>query len=187
VTLARLLVFVALATGCAINERSGDYTCAVQADCSSGRTCSGGLCVVTGNGSGSNNNGCPAACTTCDVNAKTCAIDGGNNVTCPTGWACNVSCSRQGSCDKLDCGGATSCTVSCSGVESCKDVQCGAGQCKVTCSGQASCAALDCRDSCACDVTCAQNACNSKPLCPTPTTCTTPTGCSSAPATCGGC
>lgn len=181
---ARLLIAFALLSACSINERSGDYSCAVQTDCSSGRVCTDGLCIV--GGTGSNGMGCPTGCTTCNVAAKTCAIDGGNTVTCPTGWDCAVTCSRQGSCSKVDCDGAKSCTLTCSGTESCKDVRCRSGQCKVTCSGQNSCDAVDCQSSCACDVTCAQNACNQNPLCPAPA-CATATGCSSMPASCGGC
>lgn len=178
----RLAVLLALVTACTINERSADYTCTVQADCTGGRTCSSGLCVAGGMGS----NGCPTACTSCDAAAKTCAIEGGNTVTCPTGWSCFVTCSRTNSCDKVDCDGATSCTVTCSGVDSCKELRCRTGRCNVACSGQGSCDTVDCQDACACDVSCAQGACNAKPVCPM-NVCSTPTGCSSILPACNGC
>lgn len=178
----RILVLAALLAACTINERSTEYTCSTQADCPAGRSCSTGLCVVVGTGS----NGCPAGCTSCDATARTCAIEGGNNVTCPTGWSCNVTCSRANSCDKIDCDGATSCTVTCSGVDSCKELRCRTGRCAVTCSGNGSCDAVDCQDACACDVTCGLGACNSKPVCPM-NSCSTPTGCSSVLPVCSGC
>ena len=109
----RLVITSALLlAACSINERSGDYTCNIQADCPAGRTCTGGLCVLGGGGSGSGS--CPAACTSCNTATQTCLIDGGASVTCPAGWNCNVACTRPDSCDKVDCGSALSCTIACS-------------------------------------------------------------------------
>jgi hypothetical protein len=168
VTLARWLIAMgfALVAGCSVSHRSGDFACDTQADCSAGRTCVEGFCVLPADagipdGPHADAAVCPSACTSCNLDQKSCTIDCALNggckqaVTCPLGFSCNVLCSRDGACSSgVSCTGSTACTISCSGTQSCRGLSCGLGPCNVSCTGSGSCGEVSCGMSCACDVTC---------------------------------
>ena len=165
-----LVLAVVAASSCTINHRSGEYECNVTADCASGRTCNGGLCVAIGVDAGPKRDAaidaadvCPSQCTSCSATGKVCTIDCAAGavcsnviVTCPAGWNCAVRCNTQNSCRSgVKCQGTLSCDVQCSGNSACRGVECGAGRCNVSCTGQNSCrGGVTCGPSCACDVTC---------------------------------
>lgn len=189
------------AGGCSVRRRSGDFACQTQADCSTGRLCVDGFCVVSAVDSGVQGDArpagdaaaCPSQCTSCDAGQQSCTIDCALNggclqaIVCPTGWSCTVLCSMTDSCrGGIDCLGGTACTIRCSGAQSCQDIRCGLGPCDVDCSGTGSCRAIDCGPSCACDV-----ACGGSSLCRNVTckqNCSAPLrGCTSAGAGCNTC
>jgi hypothetical protein len=197
-----LFVLVVFATGCTVTHRSQDYACTTQSDCASGRTCSGGFCVVNGSGPpidssvhldttktiDSPMNLCPPGCTACDISQKTCEIDCSVDatgcvgaVTCPTGYNCNILCNVADACRAgVACDNSTACTISCSGSGSCHDITCGPGPCNVECSGQTSCRNVNCQASCECDVTCpGSESCSDTVTC-NPSFCTAGLGCSSS-------
>ncbi len=185
IALSAIFVVTFGASSCSINHRSGDYTCSKQQDCSAGRICTDGFCVLqTQLDSGVKmdapkpppdaSDGCPSVCTSCDTNAKTCVVDCAVNpsicngpVVCPTGYACDVRCTTSNACrNGVNCLSSTSCTVTCSGSESCRNIACGTGKCSVDCSGTGSCRGVGCAQSCACDVTCHINASCTSLTCP---------------------
>lgn len=154
-----LLVAVALG-GCWISTRSPEFACNEDSDCADltdARTCDTaiGYCVPLA---------CPAACDSCNLDTRSCAIACGNGpaacnaVTCPAGFDCSVTCTGANACGTITCGDATSCSVACSGGNqnnnACDDIQCGAGACNVTCTDNA-CGTVACNDACGCDVACA--------------------------------
>jgi len=174
----KYLLIVVIAS-CSIDHPSDLLACTTQADCDATRTCTGGFCIVA-------NASCPAGCTSCDVMAKTCAVDssGNGDVTCPAGYHCTITCGNNG-CRNVNCSTAASCTIACSGLKSCDSVTCTGAACALTCSGMGSCANVDCRDACACDVTCTgASSCNNLRC---PSGCGTTTSCSSQLATCSHC
>lgn len=169
-----LLVAVVALGGCWISSRSPEFACNEDSDCADltdARTCDTaiGYCVPLA---------CPAACDSCNLDARTCAIACGNGpaacnaVTCPAGFACDITCTGPNACGTITCGDATSCTVACSGGNqnnnACDSIQCGAGACDVTCTDNA-CGSVACNGSCGCDVACA-----------TGTACDALTGCAAA-------
>lgn len=189
---------LALATGCSVNHRSGDFACGPDQRCSDGRTCVDGFCVLAAD-SGVDARPhppdaavCPSPCTSCSVTQKTCTIDCALNggckqaIACPAGFSCNVLCTTDGACSSgVSCASSTSCTVTCSGRQSCQSVSCGLGPCNITCSGFGSCSgAVLCGSSCACDVTCRLNTCQNLTC---KQGCTSTSGCSSAPPGCNTC
>jgi hypothetical protein len=134
-----------LIAACFVDRPSHTFECQTTADCArfdDNRQCRGGYCIVPN---------CPADCTECDEDARTCLVecstgDSCGNVTCPSGWDC---------------------TINCIGTNACNDVDCLAGsKCTVTCAGSGACDAVDCRAACRCDLTCAAGACDT-PVCPT--------------------
>src|SRR5262249_48115210 len=84
--------------------------------------------------------GCPSACMTCDFQTTTCVILGnsGNNIHCPSGWNCQITCMSG---------------------HVCGDVWCGLGKCSVSCFDTGACGDIDCHSSCQCDVTCPTGDC----------------------------
>jgi hypothetical protein len=191
----------ALAAGCSVDHRSGEFTCSRQQDCSGNRVCVGGWCVdpsapdAAGPDAGgrADANQCPVPCTSCDPAAKQCTIDAdqlpnSDSITCPTGWTCDILCTQENTCrDGIDCLAAAGCTITCSGDNACRDIECGPGPCEVACSGDDSCRGVDCSTSCACDVTCTGNqSCGDAILCPG-FACDTGVGCTSFPPTCNDC
>jgi hypothetical protein len=182
---------------CTVSHRSSDFACEKQADCVAGRICTDGFCVsIDGGGGIDAPAACPAQCTSCNTNAKSCTIDcalnGGcrQQVTCPTGWSCNIACSADGACaNGINCLNGTSCTVVCSGRQSCGQVTCGAGMCNVECTGRDSCSDIRCGQSCACDVACRQSTSCADLICRSQQ-CTLPAGggCTSiVPTSCNTC
>lgn len=174
------ITLAAVAGGCSVNHRSGDYACTTQSDCSDGRVCNDNFCVVPGNQPidarvdapkpppGPDAAVCPSQCSSCDMGAKECIIDCqvencvGTQVACPAGWNCNVLCSTPNSCKSpngggspgVTCAGTLSCNIECTGDGSCRGVSCGSGPCNVDCAGSNSCVGVRCNQACSCDVTC---------------------------------
>ncbi|MBX3161104.1 MAG: hypothetical protein KF773_34405 [Deltaproteobacteria bacterium] len=177
----RLLICIALCAGCSIQHVSDELACTGPADCTGGRSCVNGFCVVATSAE------CPGACDSCDAATMTCTIDVDNNgrVTCPAGWNCAISCPGNGTCRNVDCGDAKSCAIQCSGRNTCGDISCGDGRCAVSCAGEGSCKRVACKDACACDVACSgANSCD-RATCPSQ--CEAGAGCASQPAGCSHC
>lgn len=196
-------ILVVLA-GCSVSHPSDQYACSKPQDCSGGRECIGGFCVVPGSIDAPRNDGpgphpdgqnCPAPCTSCNVGMKTCTVDcsmtGACNsqVTCPTGYTCDIKCDVDNSCRSgVDCQLASACTVECSAGSTCRDLQCGAGPCDITCSGVNSCRNVSCGSSCACDVICTgSQSCSNMSVQCTSIACQNGSGCTSVPAFCHSC
>jgi len=183
--LAILCVAAIGAASCSIHHRSGELACQSQADCSAGRSCLDGVCVVTLidggiSGSGDAPGGtappdapaipldavptCPAQCTACDPGALTCTIDCQadpaactQKITCPPGWNCDVECTTAQSCrNGVACEDATACKINCAGQQSCANIACSGGACSVQCTGRASCSGVTCGEG-TCDVACTAN------------------------------
>lgn len=189
---------------CSINHRSDQYACSSSADCDNGRVCDNGFCVVAGSTDAPRNDGkppggdannCPAPCTSCNIQQKTCTIDCQtanctNTVTCPAGYNCDIRCNVDNSCrNGINCQLSGGCNIECSGKQSCQNVECGSGPCDVGCSGAASCRGVSCNNSCACDVLC-----TGSQSCPEGIQCTSigcrgtnGIGCTSVPAFCHSC
>ena len=203
----KLALLAMLACACSINHRSGDFSCTKTSDCSTGRTCDNGFCIVPGSidapqndatkGGGDGNN-CPPGCTSCNVATKQCTIDCslpgsncGSQITCPANYKCDVQCKGDNACRSgVNCAFATLCTVECIGTSSCRNVMCGAGRCDIMCEGSGSCQSnISCGNSCGCDITCTgPNSCQNLPSC-TSAACIllNPRGCTSQPANCHSC
>ena len=200
-----------IAGSCSIKHPSEQYECQENADCAElgdGRVCSEGLCVVPGGGmmdaaiDGPKTDGlppdapqvCPSMCTSCNFEKKECTMDCNQNanlcanqMTCPTGWTCNIKCNTPSSCRMgINCMTATACNVECSGSFSCRNVVCGPGACDVKCTGSNACSGISCGQSCACDVACGVGASCFNVICTKPV-CDTGLGCSSTPPTCNTC
>jgi hypothetical protein len=196
---------LALVSACSIDHKSGAYACSGQSSCSNhpGTQCINGFCVAPGaidspivakdSPKGDAASQCPAPCTSCNVAMKTCTVDCSianctNQVTCPSGYKCDVQCKTDGACKNgVNCQLASACTVECSGGNSCKNVQCGLGPCDVMCSGVSSCRGVSCGNSCACDVLCTGSlSCGTTVQCTSPA-CQSGNGCTSVPAFCHSC
>lgn len=131
-------IVTGIVVACAVNRASEDVTCSVTADCASlgaNRQCSGGYCIIPN---------CPDDCTACDETARTCQVnctgttgcDG--TITCPSGWACTVSCAGAGACNDVECASGSKCAITCSGDNACGDIKCeNACQCDLDCVGAA--------------------------------------------------
>src|SRR5438132_3747717 len=160
---------------CSVSHKSQEFSCTKNTDCAGhpNTICDNGFCVVPGTidapgmkrdapTSGDGSNGCPAGCTSCNVQQKTCTIDcsiSGSNcgafVQCPQGYHCDIQCKGDGACSHgVSCIGGGSRATNCIGTNSCRSIQCGTGPCDVTCGGQQSCRDISCNNSCACDVLC---------------------------------
>ncbi len=191
-----LVGLVVASASCLVDRKSEEFSCTMTTDCADGRVCTGGFCLQGTETPDAPPDvpACPEPCETCDLALKTCTVncsaaDDCAAVTCPVGFACDISCSNN-ACDDIDCSEAQSCVVSCTGSNACGNVTCGPGRCDVTCSGVNACDVVDCEASCVCDVDCdAGDDCNAA-MCPMPTAgpgdCTdgTPAGCDSSMATC---
>lgn len=181
---------------CSIEGRSGEFACAVPEDCTGGRTCEAGWCVLPG-GDGDGGGGpvidaapgrdapapldgaaavcSEAICDQCDGDGTCvflCASAGScpAAVQCPAGIPCRVVCNAIDSCaGGVDCTLATSCEVDCRKNGACAGpIACGAGRCDVECSARDTClTGVDCGDSCACATRCSgAGACPLAPECP---------------------
>jgi hypothetical protein len=204
VKLALALVTLAIVAGCSIDHRTDQYACSPTAPCGDGRVCDQGFCVVAGtidaprgDGPPSSNdaNNCPAPCTSCNVQQKTCTVNCqltscASLITCPAGYKCDIQCNTDNACRSgISCQTAAGCTIECSGRQACEKVQCGPGPCAVTCSGPNSCRDVACNNSCACDVICTGNQSCSRGIQCTSFACRNPTGpgCTSMPSFCRTC
>lgn len=189
---------------CQVNHKSENFSCDEATPCEAGRICDNGFCVLAGSidapkppgdaRTDAPTAGCPAGCTTCSVQQKTCTINcqfGGcnNTVTCPAGYKCDILCNTDNSCrNGVNCQLGTSCNVECSAKASCQNVQCGTGPCDVSCSGAQSCRGVNCGNSCACDVTCTgSQACEGIQCTSLACRNTTSLGCTSVPSLCHSC
>ena len=200
----------ATASSCSIDHKSGDFECTTQADCTGGRQCMDGYCVVPGGvidapktGDGPRPDAprpdapmsmCPAQCSSCDENTKECVIDCAvtncvnTTIVCPTGWNCDIECSTPNSCrNGVNCSNAKSCDISCTGQGSCRQLVSGIGPMKVKCEAQGSCRGVNCDASCACDVTCSDPAECSFLTCSTPSCGVLGGGCTSQRQGCETC
>ncbi len=196
-------VLAAVTTSCSINHRSDQYACTLNTDCTDGRVCDNGFCIVAGSidapkptdapKPGGDTNNCPSQCTTCNLRQKTCTINCQtsnctNTVTCPAGFKCDIQCNADNSCrNGINCQLAASCNIDCSGKQSCQNVQCGPGPCDVGCIGAASCRGVECNNSCACDVVCTGNQSCGEGIQCTSLACRSGLGCTSVPAFCHSC
>lgn len=171
--LAALLVLAS----CTVDRKSTVLACTMQSQCTDGRICDQGYCVLP---SGTNpqdgghdgpqqldSSGCPGECTSCDIAASRCEIDGfgGANLACPAGWNCTIECLGTAVCGTIACDQAASCDVSCIGSAACGAITCGAGRCQADCQGAGACASVDCEMSCRCDVSCPTGDCGQL-MCP---------------------
>lgn len=203
-----MLVLAALTAGsCSIEHRTTEFECDKQADCTGGRTCTGGYCVLPGGSvdapkgdapktdgplPDSNPNVCPAQCTSCVSGTNTCKIDCAvtscnGAVICPPGMNCEVACTVANSCrNGVQCDATHNCNITCSGSGSCRSLECGSGKCDVKCTGAQSCRGVDCNQACACDVSCAVGATCEAVTCTT-FQCDTGLGCSSQLPVCENC
>lgn len=193
IALGWLALVIGVASSCWVDNRSGDYECSTDTECAGfadDRVCDTaiGFCVPEV---------CPAACDSCNVSMKTCAINCGQggtvcgSVSCPDGYACTITCSGTNSCGAVNCADAASCVVNCSGGNmnnpACSNVQCGDGPCNVKCLTDQACDVVDCNNSCKCDVACTLGLSCETATCPAPT-CTSGTGgCNSGLAGCSTC
>jgi hypothetical protein len=123
----RLAVIVVAIAACTVDRASDKLKCSLPADCTGGRTCVDGYCVVGGAKLDAPTN------MACDDAAKTCTITGtgGANVTCPAGYTCTVECTATSGCNNIDCTGAKACTIHCDAVNGCHDISCGATPCTI--------------------------------------------------------
>ena len=207
--LAAVALVVITASSCSVEHKSADYVCTLQTDCTPGRLCVSGYCIVPSgmvdapkNPDGPRTDSpvvidsptCPPQCTSCNVAAKTCTVDcgvtnctGNAAIVCPTGYNCAILCTTNNACGAgINCETAASCSITCSGQGSCRGIDCGTGDCDVKCQGQNSCRGVDCSNSCACDVTCAFNASCEFVTC-NHLQCDIGRGCTSAGAICDTC
>jgi len=186
----RLVAAIAIAAfgSCAVDRRSTGLACTGQGQCPDGRSCDQGYCVLLGSGSALQDAAtdttpadavvCPQGCS-CDVSTSTCMIvgTGGQPVTCPSGWNCQIDCVGGDACGDITCTMAASCSVSCVGGGACGAITCGPGKCDTMCTGGGACGMIDCSSSCRCDVECLAGSCQqiSCPMTPQGQYCT-PTG-----------
>lgn len=227
--LAVVVIAAAAAGSCSVSHRSGDFACENANDCRDDRICSDGFCVLrrpVDAGVDPRPDApppppidagpvCPAQCTSCDVDTKSCIVNCAvddelctRRITCPAGWSCDIACSRRGSCNStVDCTDATACTISCSaaqtcanvtcgdtackldctGTDSCLNVDCGSGTCDVRCEGFRACDAVNCGKACACDVACGLDANCIDVTCPSIICEDGDFGCTSQVLTCNTC
>ena len=172
---ALLAVVVAFAAGCSIDHRSDTYACTTSADCSDGRRCDNGYCIVTGS---------------LDAPRADAKKPTGDASNCPPGYKCEIECNVDNACrNGVDCTAAASCSVDCTGKGSCEGVECGPGPCDVGCSGPSSCRGVACNNSCACDVLCTgSQSCQEGIQCSSfACRSTNGRGCTSVPALCHSC
>lgn len=190
-----LAIAAAIDTGCSVAHRSDNFACESQADCSNGRMCSDGLCIVGFGNNGPNdapNADCPAQCTSCDRAEQSCVVDCDSApelcqraITCPAGWSCDIRCTGNDSCSAVDCNAAAACEITCDGNDSCSQIACGTARCDITCNGLDSCAAIDCTNACACMVRCEDDESCAALSCPA--TCGSQAGCTSRRPGCDTC
>jgi hypothetical protein len=149
----------AAVASCFVGRKSSDFECADSSECTDGRTCDRGYCVVPT---------CPEECNAgCDLIAKTCQIactlsGACGSFSCPTGFACTIQCSAPNACGRIACeAGVTSCKITCSTSNACGDIDCEAGvDCDVGCSTNNACGEIDCGAACKCNVKCLAGACD---------------------------
>jgi hypothetical protein len=201
------LALLVVLLGCSVSHKSQEYVCTTQNDCADhpNTVCQQGFCIVPGSidapgrsdapRDGSGGGQCPSGCTSCNLTQKTCTMDCSqeagfcqSQVSCPTGFHCDIQCNSDNACRSgVTCTAGASCTITCSGNSSCRGVQCGAGPCDVTCSGPSSCRDVSCGNSCACDVLCTGSQSCAQGISCTSLLCSSGLGCSSVQAGCHSC
>ena len=160
------------ATSCSVNRRSAAFACDRDDDCDDDRACVRGYCTARAIVSPPpTTSGCPAGCTTCDLDDKTCDIECGilqpcARAICPAGFSCTIGCTAPGACNDVDCTSGTDCEITCFGADACGTIRCGEGACDVSCIGKEACGLLDCGRSCRCDQVCADDTACGASLCP---------------------
>lgn len=113
--------------------------CSAPTCAGAGGKCDGDACVITCPGS--------ARC--------------GDEIKCPTGMACRVTCGSK-SCKRVTCNGADSCSVTCDGDQACSDqVTVNSASSTVICHGKDACKKVDCEGA-NCAVTCDPPSCETK-------------------------
>jgi hypothetical protein len=161
-----VVVVVAALAACFTSRRSDAFECTGTTDCDGSRVCVSGYCVARDGAA------CPAACTSCDLNAMTCRIECSGTkacapAACPAGFACTIKCSGTGACPSVDCAAGQRCDVTCTGTAACGQISCGKPRCDVSCSGTSACGAVNCASSCRCDMSCTGSLACPTPQCPT--------------------
>ena len=131
----------ALLWSCSVNRVSDGYACTDNAQCANDRVCSQGYCVIGQRPVDARPLDaavCPAACDSCDFQTTTCTITGtgSGNLTCPTGWNCDINCGTTGACGTISCTNAASCNIDCTADMACLGITCNTKDCTVTCTGQ---------------------------------------------------
>jgi hypothetical protein len=147
-----------LVASCLVDRRTNDFECEVTAECTGGRVCDGGFCVLAEEPACSEdcNGGCDPINMTCTI---ICSAPGQcGSVECPFGFECTINCNSPSACGSIDCDRGDSCVITCSASGACSSIDCGDGRCDVTCANNG-CGSIDCSDSCACDVACTGPAC----------------------------
>jgi hypothetical protein len=132
---------------CTVNTKTDKLACSVQTDCSGGRVCEAGYCVVDPNAKLDaaidakpiDAAVCPTTCDSCDFASGTCMIAGvGSAVSCPAGWHCTIMCGTAGACGDITCTSAVACNVTCATEGACGNVTCGGAACTIGCTAQGS-------------------------------------------------
>jgi hypothetical protein len=151
----------ALIASCFVDRRSNDFECETEAQCTGGRICEDGFCIMppTPECPEDCNAGCDLELMTCNIG---CSLPGQCDLTidCPFGFECTINCSAPGACSNIYCDGAESCEIACTASNACGSIECGDGKCTVVCSTGNACGDVDCSQSCACDVACTGVGCD---------------------------
>jgi hypothetical protein len=143
----------ALLWSCSVNRVSDGFKCTTHADCDPDRMCTQNYCVigprplVDAAPQPIDAAVCPAACGgTCNFSTMSCTIigTGSGNITCPTGWNCNIMCPTSGACGTINCISAASCDIDCTADNACLGITCNTHDCKVDCTGQKACGNIAC-------------------------------------------
>ncbi|HEY3806883.1 MAG TPA: hypothetical protein VGL61_29975 [Kofleriaceae bacterium] len=146
---------------CTVDRRSAALACTDSSSCGGGRACVDGYCVEDGSGA------CPSGCASCDTTQTppVCiATNPGGNFTCPSGLACQLTCSTSNGCTNVTCASGSTCTIACTAGDACHSITCNGTSCQITCTAANACHSIGCGggDNGSCDVMCdGTDACNS--------------------------
>ncbi|HUS29551.1 MAG TPA: hypothetical protein VMZ53_13655 [Kofleriaceae bacterium] len=140
---------------CRTDRVSDGYACNDNNDCDADRVCNTGYCVVGQRPVDARLQDafivdaatCPDVCkNTCNLTTRDCPITGtgSGNITCPTGWNCDISCPTAGACGTISCTSAADCDIHCTADDACLGITCGTTDCKVDCTGVNACGNIGC-------------------------------------------